>query len=228
MNFITFNVIVLLPAVLYLFYLNHRSGKKILLDGLILGLFGNLCFDTFAHNSKAWFSPSIFSFRIIGAPIENFIWGVLFVLLVFGFYEYFFDSSHGTKLPPEHRYWVVVVVIVTMLFPIMYALNPKIFIIPSFYLLSIAVLLVVDFFILKGHPKFATKAILATVALLPLSFVHEFVSLELHYWIFEFGNHLAYVNLFGYIIPFEELMFFIGAPLATICIYELFIDNKKG
>jgi hypothetical protein len=223
-----YNFIVLLPSVVYLVYLNKKERRKILIDGFILGVFAEILFDIFAHQSKSWYSPSMFDFRPLGLPVENFIWNILYVWLMLSFYVYFFDAHRSEKLSKFHRYWILLELLISIIIPIIYFLLPNLFVIPYFYLVSVVCMIVFEVVIMRGNNKFATKAIMASLALLPLAFIHEFVSLEFKHWIFEVGYHIGYLNLFGYIIPFEELMFYVAAPIALICIYEIFMDNRRA
>ncbi len=227
-NLFTYNLIVLLPPVLYLLYLNKAKGKKVLIEGIFAGFVGEILFDRFAHSSRAWFSPSIFEFRPLGLPFENLIWCLLYVTMAFAFYEYFFDTSKAKKLNSSHRNWIIIGVVFIFLIPILYTLFPNIFVIPYFYFVAVIVLLLADIFVFTKYPKIAIKTLIASLVVFPLGFVHEFVSLELEHWIFETGFHIGYLNLFGYSIPFEEIAFYIVAPMALMSLYELLIDNKKA
>ncbi len=227
-NLFTYNLIVLLPPVVYLLYLNTQKRGKILLEGVFAGIVGEILFDRFAHSSKAWFSPSIFEIRPLGLPFENLIWCLLYVIMTFAFYEYFFDTHKARKLYPVHRKWLITGILIIFIIPILYTLLPNLFILPYFYLVAVIFLLFADLFVLTKYPNIATKAFIASLIVLPLGFVHEFVSLELKHWIFETGYHIGYLNMFGYAIPFEEIAFYVVAPMALMCLYELVADNKKA
>lgn len=226
-NLMVYNLIVLLPSAVYLLYLNHRSTKKIVLEALLVGLFGELLLDRFAHSSRAWFSPSMFSWRPLGLPIENYIWVILYVLLTFAYYEYFFDRSRSEKLPKQHKYWLIITVGTIILIPILYSIFPGSFVVTAFYAVAVVGIILVDILLFAKYKRLVSKLFVASLLVLPLAFIHEFVSLELMHWVFEEGYHIGYLVLFGYSIPWEEIIFYLVAPVTVMAIYELAVDDHR-
>lgn len=225
---IVYNLIVLLPTLIFLLYKNSVSSKKVLIYGMVLGFLAEVLFDIFAHTSKAWFSPTILNFRIFDAPLDNLMWTMLFVTLVIAFYEHFFDHHKTTKLPSHIKITLLVILIVSITVPIVYILYPSLFQISYFYAVAIFAMVLLELFMLKKNKPIVTSALMMSILLLPLAFIHEITSITNVHWLFEIGYHIAYVPLVGFQIPIEEILFFIVGPITIVILYELLIDNGRS
>jgi hypothetical protein len=226
-NFLTYSLITLLPASVYLFWLNKKEGRKIIWPGIFIAFSAWIIFDFFCHFGKAWFVPTIFPWRFLGIPIENLIWLIFYFYIVLGLYEYFYDSSKSIKIPKYHKWFYLFLLTSVIAVLIFRVFLPQIFNISYFYSLFMFGLIIAEAFALLRYKRFASKALVCSFMMIPISFVHEIVSLYNNHWFFEKGNHLAYLDILNFSIPLEEILFFIVAPLAIIIVYEIFLDNRK-
>src|SRR3989344_3323013 len=79
-------------------YLSFRRPGIVLKSLIFTAIFSipfSILVDYLAGMDKSWFVPStIFSSRFLGViPIEDFIWGFLWVFFTVMFYEYFLDRG---------------------------------------------------------------------------------------------------------------------------------------
>jgi lycopene cyclase domain-containing protein len=184
--------------------------------------------DSMAHISKTYVVESMFSFKLIATPVECYIWGVLFCILVLAGYEYFFDSTSTKKLSANHKYAIIILTTGFALFIATYILMPIKLNISYFYLIYTAIVLAIDFVILSKAKKIFTIALTYSVLFFPFYVIHEITALKQGYWTFHYENLVGGVPIFGFIVPIEELLFFIITPILVIGCYELFADNQKA
>jgi hypothetical protein len=227
-NFLVYLLISFLPASIYLLSLVHMARGKIILISLFWGSIASQILDSTAHISKAYTVASTFPFRLGETPVECYIWGILFGVLVLAGYEYFFDQSSTRKLNKNHRVLTVILLTLFAGFVAVYISLPQRLNISYFYLLYTAIVILLDFVFFVKARKLFTLALLYSLLFFPIYLIHEITSLKLGYWVFHFENLVGGVALFGYNIPIEEILFFIISPILLIACYEVFADNKKA
>ena len=225
-NFLLYDLLVLLPSASFFLYLNKEARRKIIPEGFILGIFFIMVFELFALGSHSWYEPSMFNFRPFGVGIEIFIWSPLYVMLVDGYYEYFFDGHKSKKVPKMRKYWLVFIMISLITSTTIYSVNPNLFNVTYFYAIFISFFIVLEIIFYFKYKKFISKAILASFTLLPLGIIHEVASVALGHWTFEPGHDIGYLSILGSTIAIEEIIFIVVVPILIISIYEIMSDNQ--
>ena len=228
-NFLTISLTYFgIPAFYYLFKCKNIN-QKTFLQTLLLTASATLIVETIAHSSKSWFVPTIFSFRIYNVfPLESYIWCITYCLFMIVFYEYFFDKGKIlTKIKPSMKWllgitWMIVIGVGSLAI-----FHPTVLSIPYFYTAFIALFILLNVIVLSKKPKLYKKMSLLSLFLFIPSILHELVSLELGHWSFTRGFHIGYVELLGYVFPFEELIWFLVVPITILVVYELFMDDGK-
>ena len=188
--------------------------------------------DYLAVMDKSWSVPtSLFSSRFLGViPIEDFIWGFLYVFFIVMFYEYFLDFGKGEdRLAKNIKYFTVILLSLLILFFLFLFISPQLLHIEYFYLkagIILALLPLVTF--LSFFPKFWTKYLKIGIYFLGLSLLFELVGLQTNQWTFPGHNFISFIEIFGLRIPVEEFLFWIvlGVPW-ILSYYEFFADDKR-
>ncbi len=213
----------LIPAV-YLAYRLHREGRFIL-ESVIFALPAILTIDLVGHISRSWdyWRSEMFGLYIGPYPFIAFFWGFSFWFLIVTIYEYFYDRSFARSAPRSERRTAFLATILTTLFLIFY----DGWTIPHFYAFLVAICFSLNLFLLLRYKYPFWKTYLPVLGLLPLAFLHEYVSLELGHWIFEPGVNFSYLSFFGHSIPLEEVLWFLVIHHSVILFHETYADNGK-
>jgi hypothetical protein len=228
-NFLTISITYFgIPAFHYLFKCKNIN-RKTFLQTILLTASATLIVETIAHSSKSWFVPSIFPFRIYNIfPLESYIWCITYCLFMIVFYEYFFDKGKVlTKISTSMKWLLRVTWGIVVIVGLIAIFFPTILSIPYFYAIFIALFTILNIVVLSKRPSLYRKMSLLSLFLFIPSVLHELVSLELGHWSFTKGYHVGYVDLFGYVFPFEELIWFLIVPVTILVVYELFMDDGK-
>jgi len=92
-------------------YLSFRTPKRIsktLIFSLIFSVISVFITDLIAILNKAWITYSMFDYQVLGfIPIEDFIFGFLFVYAVVIFYEHFMDKGKNELVDSRFKYFVL-------------------------------------------------------------------------------------------------------------------------
>lgn len=217
------------------FYLSLRKPgivPKSLIFTAIFSIPLAVVVDYLAVLDRAWLVPTtIFNFRFFGiVPLEDFVWGFLYVFFIIIFYEYFIDfGEKEDTLSKNTKYLIVILLILLILFFFVLFVSPQLLHIEYFYLkagIILALLPLIAF--LSFFPKLWTKYLKIGIYFLGLSLLFELVGLHTNQWTFPGHNFIGFIEIFGLRIPFEEFLFWIvlGVPW-ILSYYEFFADDKK-
>jgi hypothetical protein len=216
----------LIPAIFISFRLKGFFKRNIL-ETFVFSIPFLIIFVYIAAASKSWFAPSVLEWRFLGkVPVEEFIAGPIYVYLLIVIYEYFFDKSKTRKISPKFVYLLYLIVLAIGIFFTIFMFNKDLLVIAYFYTILCFVFLVVIALGFLAHPKLFVKIALAEVFILVPSIIHELVSYELHHWVYEYGNHVGYLNIGHYVLPIEAVLWWVLAMPVILIMHENFGDNN--
>jgi len=205
-----------------------KYSEKIKLETLFFGIFCTVIIDFTGHMSHAWHVPALFGIKILNTiPVEEFVWGFSYLLLILSIYEYFFDHSRSRKINPHFRKIVNITSGIFFAIIIAYIIIPEALVIPYFYALLITVNVLITINGFFKHSEIASKISRTVAYLFVPQIAYELTALKLGHWGFRRGLHIGYVELFGTTFPFEELLWFIFMASSILVIHETFADNQK-
>jgi len=229
LDFISFTALFTIPVIIYLSLKLKKYFKKILLEAFVISIPLEIILDSIAHLSKSWYVSSVFGIRIFGnMPIDDLIWTFLYVLLILLSYTYLFDHYKSKRLKKPFKIMSWVFLLLLFIFIQINNYFPTILSIPYFYsILTIFFLIFTMVFLFKYPKMYQNITLMVFYSLLPSMFF-EYVALKLGHWYFEYGNHIAYIVVGEFSIPFEEFMFYFLAVTTTVLIHEMFGDNKRN
>ena len=213
----------LIPA-LYVGYKLHREGRFII-EAVVFSVPAIITVDLVGHISRSWdyWRSEIFNIFIGPYPLIGFFWGFSFWLAVVVFYEYFYDGSTAHKAPKRERYVAFAITTCAALFLFTYDNRS----IPYFYAWVILMGSALNAFLIYRYKYKFWKSYLRGLGLLSSSLLYEYISLKSGHWIFEQGTNIAYLNFFGYGLPFEEILWFLVVQHYVILFHETFADNRR-
>ena len=156
-------------------------------------------------------------------------WMFIYLYFIISFYEYFYDEDKKKdKMSKNMKYLIWINLTLIILFTIIYFLNKDLLNIKYFYAILILVVFVFPIvFINWNFPSLIKKVTIQGAYFFLLSLIYELIALHLGYWTFGEGNYIGWVTLFGYGMPFEEILWLILAVPAGISIYEFFEDDER-
>jgi len=215
---------------LYLSFRNHKTIIKSALFSIILGFPFAIIVDSLAVINKAWITHSIFEFRFLGLiPIEDFIFGTLFVYATVMFYEYILDKGKDNIMDKRLRLLIIPLTIIFLVFLLFILRSPSLLYIPYayFWIGLLAGLLPLAAF-LSFFPELFGKFIKAASYFFFLTLIFEVTALKLNQWDFPGEQFVFWVGIGGINFPFEELFFWtILASVSVLTYYEFFADDRK-
>ncbi|MEK6953326.1 MAG: hypothetical protein AABX29_10035 [Nanoarchaeota archaeon] len=206
--------------------------KKTLLFSLMMGIPLSIIIDYIAHFNGTWWVPSpFFNFRILDlVPLEDLLWGVLYLYFIIMFYECFIDKHVTKKLYTKHTRTIVLILLVIVgLFFFILIQNPVYLRIPYFYLISGIVIGIIPILaVLFKFPILFTKLLKTTSYFFFFTFMYEITALKLGWWEFRGEEFIGWVEISGVKFPFEELFFWmILGAMGVLSYYEFFDDDRK-
>lgn len=181
---------------------------------------------------KSWYVPTtVFNFRILDVvPLEDLIWGYLWIFFAIMFYEHFLDfGKRGDRISKDIKYLVVFALVLSTVFSLLLLVRPGLLRIEHFYLKGGVVLFLLPLItFLAFFPKFLTKYIKVGIYFFGLSLLFELVALHTHQWEFPGQHFIGFVDLLGLSFPFEEFLFwFVLGVSSVLSYYEFFVDDRK-
>ncbi|MFH1649930.1 MAG: hypothetical protein ABIA93_05250 [Candidatus Woesearchaeota archaeon] len=176
-----------------------------------------LILDALAFMNKAWDVASVFSFRLLLIPLEDFLFSFLFVYLIVIAYEQLF----GTDEKPNYRrltiFWLATIILVLAFFAA-YAWAPSILNIPYYYTWLLGIVFIIPFGLGLLFMPFLRKSVLLTGAyFFVLMLPWEIMANNFGMWTFP-GDYVTRITLFGTSFPLEEFLTWMvfGAGTALI------------
>src|SRR3989344_484774 len=191
---------------------------------------GTVVLDYILVSDHAWWSPTIFPSRLLGIlPWEDLIWGLFQGYFVVILYEYFFDKGKDKIVGKNFKYFIYFILFLLTVFFSAYFFEPTLLHIPYAYVwLGLVFFIIPSSIFMIRYPKTIPKILKLSAYFLVLHICFEFTALKLGNWTFPSSNYLAVVNIFGFLIPIEEIIiwwfFFI---VSIISWYEFFDDDQK-
>jgi hypothetical protein len=216
-----------LPAI-FLLIKNKKYSKKIAINGLLFMLPAVIVLEILAHSSNTWYETTIFPFRVFNLfPLESFLWGTGYYLLIVAGYEYFFDKKNKQKTNSQFKILLILTYLGLLGTLICIIFYPNLLAIPYFYTIFLVIILVLTIIAAIMSPTIFKKGALVSLIILIPSILHEYVSSKLGHWIFTQGHHLGYVNVLDITLPIEELIWLPLFPIWIVLFYEFFQDDFK-
>ncbi len=204
-----------------------KYSKKILVITTLITLPFVLMIDHTAHLSKSWYENGTINIRVFGTfPIDSFIWGLLYTLIIISVYSYLFDQSKQELISKNTKKLVKLTIILLIITGLIFIIFGKNLFIPYFYLIFLSLVSLWAVFLQK-HPKLYHKMNLLGFWFFIPQIIYELVAMKLMHWEFLRGYHIGYIELFKVIFPFEELLWFYIVVVAVGTIYEVYIDDRK-
>jgi len=227
--FVSTLLILGLPALWLTIRSKARTIRKVALFSVIFSFPVSLISDYIAVTNLAWFVPhTVLPFRFFGViPLEGFLWSALFMYFVILFYEHFFDRGEN-RLFGKNMVWLIRLLFVALfVFSVLLFRNPDALRIPyAFALWNVPFIL--PFIVILGfYRKLIPKIVLVGVYFFLFWIPYDLVSLHLNHWNFPGEQFIGWINFFGFVIPFEELLYFIFVAPALLAYYEFFDDDRK-
>lgn len=227
-DYLTTALILLGVPAAYLTYRQPKCFKKLAVFSTIISIPGAAIVSYLAHKDLTWFNPSFFP-RIYGVyPVEDFVWGFIYVYAITVAYEYFYENEKSLKFPLRFKGDAFRVVLLASLFSIAAYIYPHALYIPYFYPLFVLIFFIaIPWTLLYKHQKLILKVVKLEVFFLIPSLAVEYVANINHNWWFPGKHFIGYVTALGVTIPLEEFLWIILAVPAFIVYYELLADDGK-
>ena len=202
--------------------------KRILFFAIPLSVVALFLVDYIGQINQAWQTSTIFPVKILGVvPLENFIWGLLLAVLILVVYEVFIDARHtNPKISKNYKWFIIMMVGSFIAFFTLIVHNPPrtTFAYLKFFF-PIHILPIV--YIMVKHPKLVPKLIKISLILFIFFLTYEIIGLHFNFWSFP-GEYIATTEMFGVVIPLEELLLWVVLISATVVAWhEEFVDDLK-
>lgn len=186
--------------------------------------------DYFAHLNGSWLNFSVIGLNVLNIfPIDDFLWGFLYVFYVVVFYEYFFDrDTHKRYISKRFFHTAAFFSLLVLLFVIIVSSLSQPLVIPYFYIIfSLLAFIIFPFIIFFTHRKITGHLLVFSGFFLFVSLLYEYVASVFGQWTFPGTEFIGFISVGGLNIPAEELIWILFAAPAVIAYYEIFADDKK-
>lgn len=201
---------------------------------LVMALAGSLLWSTLDYIwelTGAWGLTSISQFKVFGVvSVEAFFWSFFWMYYIIIFYEYFFEKTRKSQTTTKKtKELLLTTILVFCLVGIVVTFFYKNLAVPYSYSIF-GTLCTIPFFVIFLHyHKIRARLLHAGLYFSYATIIYEIVGLYLRYWWFpEQGQFLLRFNLFGFIIPLEEIvLWIILSSVSIISWYEFFDDDRK-
>lgn len=174
---------------------------------------------------EGWTGPSAFP-TLLGVPIEQAAWGALVIPLSIAVAQRFFASAQ--LRPPPHRTRQIVYILFAT--GLALALIPPLrSLMDGYVYLKIGVVLYPVIFVLAirlGRP-FLRELIFTGTIFFALHLCFELLAMHHGYWGFD-GEYIGWIQLPGYRIPLEELVFILALSSPTAVAVHALRFGWKG
>jgi hypothetical protein len=217
-----------MPSV-YLMFKNPQIIRKSLIFAAIVSVPLSLFVDTLAAVNRAWIVPTtVFGLRLFGfATIEVYLFGFFWVLFSILFYREFLDVEPETeRISSRIVYYIWLSAGLILYVAVGFAFDTRLLLIPYFYIVvGVCLVLVPLLLFLLFYPRFVKRFSVAGAYFFLVLLFFEIAALVTGQWIFP-GEYLGLVFVFGYRIPVEEFLIWMGLSTpALLAYYEYFADD---
>jgi hypothetical protein len=193
-----------------------------------------IIFETIAHTSGLWLSVSPLQFRVFGLfPVETLLYNAFLYFYLIFFHEFLVDDKrlHHTVLDTKKKQ-LLALVFGTMLVILYVLLMSGRFVIPyGFTMLLIGLIVAISIAVLMSHItpwRVLHKALLTTALVLPIMVLLEAVAAMNVLTVFANpAQYLFAVEILGVLIPVEQVLYMLLAPIWVVTIYELYFDDAR-
>lgn len=221
-----------LPS-LYLLLRRKQDLKKLFLASVTMGVLYGMSYNFVAeyfHAYKTIYTLWPFHLPTIGVtPLGDIMWGFLIPFSIIVFYEHFFEH-HKLHLKNKVRTYIFLLfglVLLTSVSTILEFSNIESTVKPFAYsIVGLVSLLPLILLFYEKH-SLLHKIIHVGIFFVYLNTLFEIVAITNNYWVFT-GHYLFGFNLGGYILPVEEIIFWIlPSAVVFVVLYEYFFDDNK-
>ncbi|PIN79686.1 hypothetical protein COV16_02945 [Candidatus Woesearchaeota archaeon CG10_big_fil_rev_8_21_14_0_10_34_8] len=230
-NFLTSALLFYGVPAIWLSYRTKHMIKKTALFSIILTVPFTIVIDYIATIDKAWtVIVSIFPYRLFGViPIEDFIFGFIFVYSIIIFYEHFLDKGKHKLIDKRMKYFIMPLILMLIVFFFVLITTPEILVIKYAYLwLGIIFLLIPTVTFLSFFPRLLSKYAKTAVYFFIIAFLFELTALQLNQWTFEGVHFIGWFEVLGHRFPIEEpIFYFTLCTTAILSYFEFFDDDRK-
>ncbi len=231
-NFLTYTLLLFGIPAIYLMFRNQNQVKKVTIFSVIISLPFTLILDYLVSKDKGWhIVSSVFSTRLFDIVVfEQFAWGFIFTLYATLFYEHFLDKKVKKNPIITRRMRSFAVVLFAFLGLFIYAVinYSQLIFLPYAYIVTgttIGIIPLISF--LLHYPKLRKRFLEGVLYFSFITFINEVVSLKLNHWIFPGDNFIGKTILFGFTVPYEEVIFYIILFTPILFTYYEFLDDDR-
>ena len=217
------------PTIFFLYKL-HINRYRYILEALLWSIPGSLLIDWVGHYSRAWsyWDNPLFAstgVNVLGIPLESFIWGLLFWIFYVVTYEYFFDENRASNFNKKEKFLALSFAVISLIVVLLVnSYKPNI---PFLYLLILLLMIFMTAISLATYRILIPRVLKFGLIVFILGLQVEFFSLKLDLWLFPEGEFVRKMLFMGYMVPIEEILWWIVVPMAVAAVHEVFADNHK-
>lgn len=228
-TFTLYIILFALPPIIFLYSKLPRANSIIItVFSFVATLAFVISLDIIAHQTGAWIIYGSSGIKLFNTTtfIDNFIWGVLYAILILSAYEYYFDRHR--KLLHKKRFIFILAFVSflgTGIFLSLFFINYD-FIEYSYLIITVGLISLTTIFVLFDDPKLVKKIILFGFCGLIPSLIYDYTAISNNHWIFTPTKHIIYFNLNGYNYPLEEILWLFFFVTVILFFYEIFADDN--
>ena len=218
---------------LYLLLRKKQDLKKLFLASVTMGVLYGMSYNFVAeyfHAYKTIYSIWPFHLPTIGVtPLGDIMWGFLIPFSIIVFYEHFFEH-HKLHIKNRFRTYIFLIFGIALISAVSLVLefsNLESTVKPlAYFIVGLISLLPLILLFFEKH-TLLHKIIYVGIFFAYLNALFEIVAIINNYWVFT-GHYLYGINLGGYILPVEEIIFWIlPSAVVFVVLYEYFFDDTR-
>ena len=214
----------------YFSFKNPILIKKCLFYAFSFSIPSVVFLDYMAHVSNAWYVPSVFQIRMLGAfPAEEILWAFLFFYANLVVYNSIYVKDFDPRVSsPNNKYLLAWIVGTGTIFFLIFSFNKELLVIDNFYILMVLFLMALPTIIAAYfYPYFIRKVLPLTIVFIVFSIVfYEYTALKTGGWFFNGVHYIGWIQFFDVRFPIEEFLFAVFSLPGTIAIYTLFSNHS--
>lgn len=178
----------------------------------------------FVNQYDAWYVESRFDFRPLNISIEELLFGFFYPLSVVTIYDFVCRQKRVANTGFRKLFLVSLILLGIMITAILISLSALFKLPYSYLIISTIYMLPVLVFCRRF---FSQKLLIAALVNFVISLVFEIFSLVEGWWVFR-GEYLFSLNVYGFVLPFEEIFFWIILGSVWVCLLYDYSFRKKG
>ena len=218
-----------IPTLFFLYKL-HINRYGYILEALLWSIPGSLLIDWVGHYTRAWsyWDNPLFAstgIGLFGVPLESFLWGSLFWIFYVAVYEYFFDENRASNFNKKEKFIATGFAVLSLV--VVLWINSYQPTIPFFYSLILLLIIFMTALCLAPYRRLIPRVLKFGLIVFILGLQIEYFSLKLGLWLFPDGDFLYESLFFGYLVPIEEILWWVIVPMGVVAVHEVFADNQR-